>query len=607
MARLFALLLVNLWVAPAVAATPSANPLGAASGRPTPVAARLLDEDPRLQKPVTLRLKRSPLAAVVAELDRQTGVPMRATSDVSDEPVFLFVTEQPAGEVMRHLATLLGYRWTRAGAGKEDGGGYEIYQDLRSKQDEEALRGKRHGRALAALRAALAERLRLAQYAPERLLQEVATVDRGSESSTRSYSLRELADPSRRALLQVAALLTPAQWQELASGGSVHFSTLPEPGAVPLPPVLARVLREAPPSALPPGVRPGFVTDEDKAGYALEEQRSQDAWKRARGFCVSARLGLASQGPVAEAVLSISSAAVMPAGEPAPVLLPSLTLVGRGDAAPEAREPSQSYRKDDALLGRERRLPPARTGEGSDPLIETLAAIAESFGINLVADAYRVEGSTASSLPSGEEETLYEALDQYVTPHAGWRREGAFFLARRHGWYHLRPREIPERVVTRWADALRRSGGFTLEDAARLAATLSDAQLAGFEGRLREASLLVDLGFDGEDEMARGRRAVLRAYASLLPVERRRLAAGGQIALAAMSPAAQKWLQRALVSGHTRKAGLPHEASAPGTLALAAMSEEGILTEVSFRVTTGAEEGSEFRIELPRVAAAPTR
>src|SRR5262249_21371742 len=107
---------------------------------------RLLNEDPRLEKRVKLRLKRSPLSEVVAELARQTEVAIRASADVADEPALLFVTDQPAKEVMHHLATLFGYRWTRLGNAAGDR--YEIYQDLRSKQEEEALRNRPHALAL---------------------------------------------------------------------------------------------------------------------------------------------------------------------------------------------------------------------------------------------------------------------------------------------------------------------------------------------------------------------------------------------------------------------------------------------------------------------------
>jgi hypothetical protein len=200
--------------------------------------------------------------------------------------------------------------------------------------------------------------------------------------------------------------------------------------------------------------------------------------------------------------------------------------------------------KEDPVLSRKCRLQPAPAPAGeaeaaaisdhSQQLPELLAALAESYGINLIADAYRSERSDGCPLLVGEERSLYEALSEYVAPYAGWRREGAFFRVRRHRWYHLRPREIPDRVVRDWAAALRRAGGFTLEAAARLVSSLRDEQLAQFEERMREAGLLMDLRFDEEDPTARRQRAVLRAYASLPWAQRRLLEAGGSLALEAM-------------------------------------------------------------------------
>jgi hypothetical protein len=621
--------------APAFASLPASAPAGTAAGEPSrPVARqRLLEQDPRLEKPVTLRLRRSPLSAVVAELARQTEVAMRSSTDVADEPALLFVTNQPAKEVMHQLATHFGYRWTRlpspsgGGAGGRGGGAtYELYQDLRSKQDEEALRSGRYARALAALQVALREQMRLAQRPSEMLLREAEALDArragpGARSqepgAVSSYRLREMADPCRRALLQVASLLTADQWRALASGETVHFSSLAEPCAVPLPPVLAQALRAARPSALPAGVQPGFVTAEDEADYRREEQRSQAAWSAAQGFCVSARLSLASGEAHSEAVLSITPAAVMGADGPEePVLVPSVIVCGQGPATPEAHEPSETPPgvgvptswKDDPVLSGKCRLRPkpvaAEDGESAASLNELLAAIAESAGINLVADAYRSERGDFSSLPPGEVRPLYEALQQYVAPYAGWRREGEFFRVRRHRWYHLRPREIPDRLAQQWATALRGIERLTLEGAAKLALSLRDEQLPQCEAVMREAGVEIHLEFNEEGPVAGRKRAVLRAYGSLLPAQRRLLGAGGSVSAAAMTPQARRWLQAALTSGRHRTttgsqhAGLPADAL---SLAVLLRSPEGVPAEVLFRYHTGSGEAEQFRIALPRV------
>jgi hypothetical protein len=187
-----------------------------------------------------------------------------------------------------------------------------------------------------------------------------------------------------------------------------------------------------------------------------------------------------------------------------------------------------------------------------------LAAIAESYGINLVADGYRHQRRSLPALPLGEERSLGDVLDQYVSPNARWclvRSRaggdpcGVFLQVRRHTWYADRLAEIPDRIARCWATHLRTWGRFSLPDTATLALTLRDEQLAQFEEVMQELGIDVHLPFsDREDASARQQRAILRAYGSLLPGQRRLLGAGGWISDAAMPPAARGWLGVALTA-----------------------------------------------------------
>src|SRR5262245_4310521 len=97
-----------------------------------------LEKDARLAKKVTLRLKKSALSEVLAELGRQVGVRLTAAAGVADEPAVVYATEQPAAEVMRQLASLFDYRWARTGSVEK--GRYELYQDREGARREEELR-----------------------------------------------------------------------------------------------------------------------------------------------------------------------------------------------------------------------------------------------------------------------------------------------------------------------------------------------------------------------------------------------------------------------------------------------------------------------------------
>src|SRR5688500_7460783 len=67
--------------------------------------------DARLEKRVTLEHAKIPLGEALAEITRQTGVKLVALERAADEPVALYVKEQPAAEVLRQVAELFGYFW----------------------------------------------------------------------------------------------------------------------------------------------------------------------------------------------------------------------------------------------------------------------------------------------------------------------------------------------------------------------------------------------------------------------------------------------------------------------------------------------------------------
>ncbi len=105
--------------------------------------------DTRLYRNVSLEAKGEALENVCRQLERQTGVTLRASRGVADEKVTLFVKEVRARDLMRALARLFGYAWSRAG--EEGAYRYELTQDLRSRLAEEELRNRDQAEALLAL------------------------------------------------------------------------------------------------------------------------------------------------------------------------------------------------------------------------------------------------------------------------------------------------------------------------------------------------------------------------------------------------------------------------------------------------------------------------
>jgi hypothetical protein len=622
---------------PSAIASPKVLPVpaGGASARQP-----ILDQDARLDRRVTLRLKKSSLSAVVAELGQQAGVALKASPGVADEPAIVYASDQPAGEVMHQLARLFRYRWTRKGTlGRYT---YEIYQDLRSQQEEEALRSQRRTLALRGLKSALQTRIVLAGRPPEQLAREAAAHEEAvaafeglprdrrplaaltpagraaQNDAARSYQLREMADPFRRALLRVPAGLTPAQWDALVEGETLRFSTRPEPGTQPLPPAAAAALRRARPSLLPPGVRFGFVSTEAEASFREAERQGAQAWAQADALGVTVQLSLPREAVSSQAVLTVTPEAQLPESH-AGVLpsMPVLVVASERLPAPEdadAGAPAVDPAWDThPVLGRQ--LPFHVSLSAAEPqadevgtLNHVLPQIAEAYGINLVADAYRGEPLPLPDLtagvasPTGAPETerrrLYEVLNLLVAPTARWSEEGSFLQVRRRMWAHDRLAEIPAGVAQAWAAHIRQNGRFSLEDTARLVLTLRDEQLAQFEAVMREQRIGVSLLFEtGVDEPAR-QQAMLRAYGRLHPWQQQTLRAGGAVPVAAMGREARRWLGRALQRGRD---GAVAGASGGGIDGVLTLSRAPVVEDEGDPVRQDAEAG----VEAPAAVNGP--
>lgn len=548
----------------------------------------ILDQDPRLEQRVTLRLKKSPLSEVVTAIGKQIGVALTAAANAADEPAIVYASDQPAREVMHQIAVLFGYRWTRKGTPGQHS--YEIYQDLRSQQEEEALRNQRRTLALRALQAALGARLALAARTPEQLAREAAAEEealvpferlpaeqravtmltpagRAAErAGARAYRLREMADPFRRALLRVPAGLSSAAWNALAEGETLRLSTRPGPGEQALPALATAALRQAQPALLPPGARFGFASAQDEASFRTAEQQGAQTWSQAAVLGITVRLSLPSGAGDGQAVLTVTPEARSEDGSlPTLAAPPSLILAGDRSAASENAAEAEpvvdpAWQADPILGARRPFTVSLATADRGDPTVGTLnhvlPQIAEAYGINLVADAYRAEPlplpdltagtERAPGAPAGPENALYEVLNRLVSPTAHWSRQGAFVHVRRRTWAHDRHAEIPPRVAAAWAARLRQDGTLALDDAARLALALRDEQLASFETVMREHGLTVSAFSERGEEEAPRQAAMLRAYGRLSSPLRQRLRAGGPVPVTAMPPDAQRWLRRAL-------------------------------------------------------------
>jgi hypothetical protein len=106
---------------------------------------------------------------------------------------------------------------------------------------------------------------------------------------------------------------------------------------------------------------------------------------------------------------------------------------------------------------------------------EVLEAIHQATGMPIVADYY-TRLYPASSL-SAQNTRLFDALNRLGdTMRLRWHKEGEWIQFRSTSYFHDRRKEVPNRLLRRWAASRKQHGFLTLEDICEIA-LLSPAQL----------------------------------------------------------------------------------------------------------------------------------
>lgn len=104
------------------------------------------DDDARLQKKITFSADGLTVSDILDQLSETTGFKMSAgTNDrdwaVRDRKAIIYVTDMKLSDLMRHLASVLRFHWSR---GLEDGKPtYRLWQDKNARMEEESLRAEK--------------------------------------------------------------------------------------------------------------------------------------------------------------------------------------------------------------------------------------------------------------------------------------------------------------------------------------------------------------------------------------------------------------------------------------------------------------------------------
>jgi hypothetical protein len=608
----------------------------------TKPAHSVLESVPELEKPVTVAETKIPLSELVQKVSEETGVPLTAAREVADEPVALAVTAMPARELLQQIADLLDYQWHRVPGPRTPNTEHrtpilEIYQDLASKQREEALRQARVAEVVRQLQEELKRCTELAALSPEafqhlsdeadRYWQEWWQLTRAQQQARlqgplekqhqeRFSGIQELRSPIARAL---AALLSPAlpiDWAHLPEETTVTWSSDPKPGYPPqageqrLPLEVERHLREAKPSWLAPGVHPAFPEPGEEERTREREGALQEAWAAASGYRVTLRLD-ARQLQTRGALMLYLNAVPFRNGAPLSAELPpvpfsgtSLTLHSEAPGLLAQLGPGSPEREAalerDPVVGPKRKFSTAvKSRPNGNGLItpswwslwDLLPELARTYGVDFISDSYwgRAPGFGRADLPR-EPIALYTLLDRATRITHEWDRRNTLIRLRSRTWFLDRPREVPLRYVRRWKALVDERGALPLESCLELVTTLSDDQIESLPQLVDIAGLPRDL------VMVALCRDMLRLYASLTPSQQQALRHGAILPLPRMTPR-QQALFLVVLKGLPR--AMPPEERTPDQLDRVGLS----LKPVSMIRTTDRSSGSVS--DEPAAAAPP--
>jgi hypothetical protein len=480
--------------------------------------------DPRLTRKLSLSAKGISFSDLCTQWTAQTGIEFSAGKTVADDKATIFCKDRPLRDIMRQITQVFGFLWRRSGEpGRYH---YELYQDMRSQLLEEELRNKDRNEALVALDKEMQRYAKFAHLSPEqaREMEKTAT---GEDKAL----LKNLGGPGW-AGVRLYDSLSPDQLAALRNGHEVQFSADAKPGQYTLPQEMGlgvlQSLRDSgvgldatgkatvvylrtPPGGSAPGVtlvKPADVpAARPLASLQMRfnelgqvEMFGQGGFMIQPGDNPEASFG----GSLAESVAAGVSPSVRdPRNKEAnarlasvPALLNVVTI-----------EPKPSCT-----------LPPPLYFSSSTPgpratTADVWEAVHHATGIDIVADSftklYPPDKVTVNSLP------LFDALNRLCDQmRVKWSRVEGWLQFRSTSFFNDRLKEVPHRLMQRWAESRKKNGRLTREDLLEIA-QLTDPQLdaRGTEEAARAVYGLVDWSL----VLALNTRNTLRFLALLSP------------------------------------------------------------------------------------------
>jgi hypothetical protein len=407
---------------------------------------------------------------------------------------------------------------------------YELVQDLRSQLEEEELRNRDRNAALLDIDREMSRYRKYLDLSPDEAQARAATA-----SPAEKPILEHLASKGWGPA-QIYYRLSPADLAALRAGRELVFSEAPRGGEQPLPPELARpvltslrdyrIVRRgddydaATVRTLPEGTPPAAVPG-TRAVVTLRlnpNELGQLTLVGLAGFFLGTpphAIGLMGDGErdlavgVSPAVRNPQNAVANARFARDPGLQRRVTLSGVQAFGRSGGQADQRPRTNDERPTTNAQRPNARTPErpnASEKVTsaDVLEALHRATGLNIIADYYtRLYPASAVAV---EELPLFEALNKVGdTMRLRWIKEDAWIQFRSASYFGDRLKEVPNRLLARWAASRSQHQALTLDDLIEIA-QLTDAQLDS--GTMAEGARILY----GLQEWGLARDAIARAH-----------------------------------------------------------------------------------------------
>ncbi len=476
-----------------------------------PSSSRLnLQEDPRLQVPVSFRARYISLSDFTKRLSRLTGATIGVSAEYADEKLTLFVKERPAWEVMERAAEVLNLEWGEGIVA----GSYRITRSRKRIEEETEYRRRR-----AQEREGLVSSLRQLM---ERARQDFALWVQ--EEKARILE-GHYSDPILLDYLtgKFVATWSSRDWERFWSGEAMVGCYPPVPGFATLPAesrvwwtqqqeltsFQERIQMES--DTLPLVEEHSSLQPPKRVYLVLQYDVSANIIYR----CVTSDFGdeTLNSAPFFSGNIVSSPPKDRPLGE----LPDELTEVG---------------------LQRERTPFPCEKDYQYCGFATQLEWIAENYEVNIIAQAFRRKIAEKISFGANNLHETLRNMRQYLS--FGYK-EG-YLTARYLDAPALRPREIPERVITVLENRFR----LKLDDYAWLASQLTPVQASEWNITFARVGYL-DIDSKIDFDVLRGNVYALRFWASLTEAQKRTVLQGNSLFYAQLSPLQKQKYEQAVL------------------------------------------------------------